>query len=135
MKIDGGCYCGEVKFEAEVDPQKSTICHCADCQVMSGSAFRTIIPAPADAFRVTRGEPKKFIKTAESGNKRANYFCGTCGTPVWARAYGDNPGPIGIRAGVVTQSAQLPPKRQIWRSSAHTWLGDIDALPGLDKQS
>jgi len=135
MKIDGSCFCGEVKFEAEVNPENSTICHCLDCQVMSGSAFRTIIPAPAKAFRVTRGDPKKFIKTAESGNKRANFFCGTCGTPVWATAEGDSASPIGIRAGAVTQSAQLPPKRQIWRQSAHTWLDTIDDLPGPEKQS
>ncbi len=40
MKIDGHCYCGEITFEAEVDPNGLNICHCTDCQTLSGSAFR-----------------------------------------------------------------------------------------------
>jgi len=40
MKIDGACHCGEVKYEAEVDPEKVAICDCTDCQSLSGSAFR-----------------------------------------------------------------------------------------------
>ena len=32
MKIDGGCHCGAITYEAEVDPEKTSICHCTDCQ-------------------------------------------------------------------------------------------------------
>ena len=32
MRIDGGCHCGFVTFEAEADPEKVAICHCTDCQ-------------------------------------------------------------------------------------------------------
>lgn len=27
MKIDGGCHCGAITYEAEVDPEKTSICH------------------------------------------------------------------------------------------------------------
>jgi hypothetical protein len=40
MKIDGRCRCGNITFEAEVDPATVVICHCTDCQTPSGSAFR-----------------------------------------------------------------------------------------------
>src|SRR5580658_9544437 len=50
MKIDGYCHCGEITFEAEVDPDALNICHCTDCQRLSGSAFRINIPAPAEHF-------------------------------------------------------------------------------------
>src|SRR5215472_5089048 len=69
MKIDGRCHCGEITFEAEVDPDALNICHCTDCQTLSGSAFRVNIPAPGEHF-VLHGTPKTYIKTAESGNKR-----------------------------------------------------------------
>jgi hypothetical protein len=39
MKIDGRCHCGYITYEAEIDPEKVMICHCADCQTLSGSAF------------------------------------------------------------------------------------------------
>ena len=42
MKIEGGCHCGGIRFEAEVDPAAVVICHCTDCQTFSGSAFRTV---------------------------------------------------------------------------------------------
>jgi hypothetical protein len=37
MKIDGRCHCGYVTFEAEADPETTTICNCTDCQTMSGA--------------------------------------------------------------------------------------------------
>jgi hypothetical protein len=50
MKIDGGCHCGYITFEAEADPEKTTICHCTDCQHLSGSAFRTVVRVAGDTF-------------------------------------------------------------------------------------
>ncbi len=43
MQIDGACHCGNIAFEAEVDPETVRICHCTDCQTMSGSLFRANI--------------------------------------------------------------------------------------------
>jgi len=72
MKIDGHCHCGQITFEAEVDPTAPTICHCTDCQTLTGSAFRINIPAPAEHFVLRSGTPKSYVKTAESGNKPTN---------------------------------------------------------------
>ena len=44
MKIDGACHCGYITIEGEADPQKTTICHCRDCQTGTGSAFRVSVP-------------------------------------------------------------------------------------------
>ena len=40
MKIDGGCHCGYITYEAEADPQKPFICHCTDLP----GAFRFRVP-------------------------------------------------------------------------------------------
>ena len=90
MKVDGHCHCGEITFEAEVDPDAVNICHCTDCQTLSGTAFRINIPAPAEHFVLLSGTPKRYIKTAESGNKRLHAFCGNCGTPIYACAVGQS---------------------------------------------
>jgi hypothetical protein len=50
MKIDGHCHCGEITFTAEVDPEALNICHCTDCQTLSGSAFRVNVHAPEEHF-------------------------------------------------------------------------------------
>jgi len=44
MKIDGACHCGYIRVEGDADPEKTTVCHCTDCQVGNGSAFRVNVP-------------------------------------------------------------------------------------------
>jgi hypothetical protein len=131
VKIDGHCHCGEIAFEAEVDPNTLTICHCTDCQTLTGSAFRVNIPASDEHF-VLRGTPKSYVKTAESGNKRRHAFCGNCGTPIYACAV-DNPRTNALRVGTITQRAAFKPERQGWRRSALDWVDALAAVPATEK--
>jgi hypothetical protein len=62
MKIDGACHCGYIRVEGEADPEKTTVCHCTDCQVGTGSAFRVNVPVPGATFRIT-GQPATYLKT------------------------------------------------------------------------
>ena len=135
MKIDGACHCGAIAFEADVDPGTAAICHCTDCQTMSGTAFRTVVPATAENFRLVSGEPKTYVKIAESGNRRIMAFCATCGTQLWSCDEGSDPGRISIRSGTLRQRDQLPPRRHIWFRSAQPWLSEIGSLPRVEKQS
>ena len=80
MKIDGGCHCGNITYEAEVDPEKAAICHCTDCQSLSGTAFRTVVISLVDAFTLLSGEPKMYAKIGGSGAKRIQAFCPDCGS-------------------------------------------------------
>ena len=86
MKIDGGCHCGFITFEAEIEPHTVGVCHCTDCQTLSGAPYRASVPAPPDKFRILTGEPTIYVKTAESGNKRVQAFCPRCGSPIYAGA-------------------------------------------------
>jgi hypothetical protein len=111
MRIDGSCHCGAIAFEAEADPDTASICHCSDCQAMTGTAFRVNIRVDGPNFRLLRGEPARYLKTtADSGNKRVQAFCPTCGTPMYATAPGENPPAYTIRIGTLRQRDQLSPK-------------------------
>ena len=134
MKINGGCHCGALTYEAEIDPEGVTVCHCTDCQNMSGTAFRTVIRADQDKFSMLSGEPKIYVKTAESGTARAMGFCENCGTQIYGTSVGEGPKIYGIRVGTVTQSERLAPKKQIWTRSAQPWLCEIDSLTAQEKQ-
>lgn len=127
MRIDGSCHCGLIRYEAEIDPDKVVVCHCTDCQRLSGSAFRAVVPAPADTFKLLTGKPKIYVKTAESGTERAQAFCPECGSPIYSAAVADTPA-YWIRIGTTRQRAELPPKAQIWCRSALDWsmaLGSV----------
>jgi len=128
MKVHGRCHCGAIRYEADVDPARVQVCHCTDCQTLSGAPFRAIVPVPIDKF-VLHGEPKRYIKTAQSGNKRAQGFCGDCGTPIYSTSTDDKPALYMVRAGSIKQRGALVPKFQIWQSSAQPWTAHIDEIP------
>src|SRR5262245_27282756 len=121
MKIDGACHCGYVTYTAEVDEGRAGLCHCTDCQTLSGSAFRMSVPATKENFALSGGQPKIYIKTAESGGKRAQAFCPECGTSIYSSAVTD-PQVFNIRLGTARQRTELMPKSQGWCRSAHNWV-------------
>lgn len=124
MKIDGGCHCGKITYEAEVDPARVSICHCRDCQQLTGTAFRVTVPVPEKDFHLS-GEPKIYVKTAESGNKRAQAFCPDCGSQLYATSVGDGPKIYGVRTGTARQRADLVPRIQTWHAEALPWLPEF----------
>lgn len=132
MRVEGSCHCGNVSYEAEVDPGGVAICHCTDCQMLTGSAFRVSVRAPAETFRLLSGRLQTYVKTAESGTKRIHAFCPNCGTPVYACAI-EKPSTFSLRVGCLKQRAELPPKLQIWHSSALPWSSDLSAVAMRDR--
>ena len=132
MQIDGACHCGSVSFTAEVDPSRAVVCHCADCQVLSGAPFRAVVPASFESLSVT-GPTKSYVKVAQSGNRRAQVFCPTCGSPLWAAAP-ENPTTVSIRLGCVKQRSQFKPTAQIWQHSALPWIFELASVSGSAQQ-
>lgn len=134
MKVQGQCHCGAIAYEAEVDPHTVAICHCADCQRMSGSIFRVSVPAPAEHFRILRGEPRRYVKTADSGARRVHAFCERCGSPVYSSAV-DNPRSYSLRLGALEQRNELGrPVRQIWARRRIDWMPPLPEVPAVDGQ-
>jgi hypothetical protein len=129
MKIDGQCHCGFIQYEAEIDPQDVEVCHCKDCQVLSGSAFRVVVPAPAENFKMLGGLPKIYTKTAANGALRNQAFCPACGTPIYGCAASGEIKMYGIRAGTIRQRDQLVPRHQYWTASAVPWIDSLTNIP------
>ena len=134
MRIDGGCHCGRVAYEAEIDPEKVLICHCTDCQMLSGSAFRTVAFTWENTFALRSGELKIYVKTGDSGTKRQQAFCPECGTPIYSTSTGEGPKVHSIRVGTIRQRRDLAPKMQWWVRSAQRWIGEVGSLPHVETQ-
>ncbi len=132
MHIDGQCLCGLVTYEAEADPAWVAICHCTDFQTNSASAYGVVGLAPG-AFKLTAGTLKTYVKTAESGNRRALAFCPECGTRIVGGS-AEGEGFIGPRRGTVRQRTDLPSKVQVLCRSRLPWVEDLSAIPAHDTQ-
>ena len=80
MKVSGRCYCGQISFEAEIEPDKVRVCHCTDCQTLSGSAFRTnvpVVPSPGNFRPQNHGAVVKTLLATRSSedDPRILQFC------------------------------------------------------------
>jgi hypothetical protein len=133
MQITGRCHCGQITFDAELDPADVGVCHCTDCQVLSGSPYRVSARVPAASFHLRSGHLKVYVKTAESGGRRAQSFCPVCGTPIHS-SDPVTPTVYSVRVGCIDQRAALPPARQTWCRSALPWSRDLTSLPARERQ-
>ena len=134
MKVHGSCHCGNITYEADVDPDSAHICNCSDCQMLTGSAFRVTVHAPSATFRLLSGKPRAYVKTADSGTKRRHSFCPNCGTPVNSSADTDTPERYSLRVGCLRERSQLAPKKRNWLKSALAWAQNVSVLPAKDTQ-
>ena len=132
MHVTGHCYCRKISFEAEADPATASVCHCTDCQELTGSAYRIVVRATGLKFLT--GAPKVWIKTAESGRQRAHSFCPDCGSPIYSGDPDGSLAAVTLRVGVLDQRRELEPHLQIWTRSALPWCLDLTGLPGVDTQ-
>lgn len=82
--ISGGCLCGDIRFQTTSEPAMQLLCHCTDCQKISGAAAYAAYVVPLDSLDVTAGKPAHYDVTATSGRTNSRHFCPTCGTRVWA---------------------------------------------------
>lgn len=135
IQIQGGCHCGQFRYFAEADASLVRICHCRDCQILSGSAFRVNLPVAESLFTVIKGSLKTYVKIAESGNKRLQCFCGDCGSQIYATSEpSDTPRLINIRVGTVDQYEELVPRTQGWCQSRLKWLDRLNEMAVNHKQ-
>ena len=126
MKIDGRCHCGFIEYEAEIDPAAVYVCHCTDCQSISGSPYRWAVPVLAEKFKLITGESKVYAKISASGATSHQHFCPQCASPLYSTAVGREPKSYNLRLGTARQRAMLPPRRELWCDSAQEWA-NIDS--------
>jgi hypothetical protein len=81
---DGGCHCGRVRYQVEMDLSAKVIsCNCSMC----GKKGTLLSFVPADSFKLIAGENDL---TSYRFNKKVidHLFCSTCGVTSFARGKG-----------------------------------------------
>lgn len=83
MKYQGGCHCGNVRYEVEMEVKDVISCNCSICS-KKGSLLGF---APAKNFKLLKGD--KFLTDYQFGKKVIHHnFCSTCGVTSFAKATG-----------------------------------------------
>jgi hypothetical protein len=85
MTIEGGCYCGEVRYKSEGPALLKAECFCRECQYITGGGSLHIMAVSTEGFAVTKGEVKGFVRSDIEGAV-TRQFCPNCGTHLFTRA-------------------------------------------------
>ena len=85
FEVNGGCHCGRVRFEAEVDTSKAVECNCTYCHKTGGLLAAT----GRSQFRITAGE-EALTEYRFNKGVLVHQFCSSCGINV--STYGIGPG-------------------------------------------
>lgn len=123
-QLEGGCFCGAVRYRVEGAPIDAGFCHCRMCQRASGAPVLAWGHWRDEAFRWLEGEPAVLHSSARGERS----FCGRCGTHMLFRDPTD-PGLIDINVATLDDPASVPPEYHIWTASRIPWFDTIDTLP------
>lgn len=130
MKIEGGCYCKEIRYESTGEVGLKGQCFCRECQYITGGDSVLIMGVPEDGFKVTKGELKGF-KRSDIENGVTREFCPNCGTHVTTRAM---PGMVMIKIGTLDDPSTFGgPQMAIYTCDKQPYHHVPTDIPTFDK--
>jgi hypothetical protein len=104
MKLEGGCYCGAVRYESVGEPTLKAQCHCRECQYITGGGPNLFLLMPREGFRYVKGAPKQFARS-DIENPYTREFCGVCGTHLVTRR--DDLAAVVVKVGTLDDPKQF----------------------------
>ena len=120
--IEGGCFCGEIRYQIEDGDYLAVSCHCTMCRRTSGAPYVAWLVVPKIGFSYTLGEPK-LLNSSDHGER---YFCSSCGTPVTCLVDA-HPGIIDVTVGSLDHPETATPTQEFHTDTRLPW---VNQLPG-----
>ncbi len=122
MAYSGGCRCGACRYQLNYDQLPvSYVCHCLDCQTMTGSAFSLHALVRADRF-ACEGELLAWDHANSQGKVTSQKFCAACKTRLYSTNEG-RPGTVIVRMGTLDESQKILPAVHVWVKRKQNWIG------------
>jgi len=133
-KLNGGCYCGAIRYQITSLPTWAAHCHCRSCQMALGGAFLTWAKVAAGDFEVTKGK----IKTIQKTPSITRGFCGDCGTTLTYDSKTEVEGQdFGagdwFAASTLDDPSIVKPMSHVFVSHQQPWIKLADNLPTLSE--
>ena len=127
--MEGGCFCGFVRYRVEGPFSFETNCHCMICRRTSGAPFVTWFTVSTDRFALLAGAPAAFA----SSDHGSRTFCPRCGTPLTFRSAKEID-VIDVTTCSLDDPAAVPPRDHTRTSARLPWLALCDGLPAFPEQ-
>ncbi len=131
MEVEGGCYCGSLRYKAGGDPVFQGQCHCRECQYISGGSANVVMGFPEASFTYTKGSPKQFTR----GDLEApvtREFCAECGTHILAKSPA-LPGTVLLKVGTLDDASGFAPQMAIFTIDAQSFHHVPEGVPSFER--
>jgi len=123
--IQGGCFCGAIRYHFTEPVVASVNCHCTMCRRTSAAPFVSWLVVAVEQFAYDTGEPR-ILKSSEHGTR---YFCDHCGSPLVC-INDEHPEWVDITLGSLDDPEQFPPNRDVHDDTRLSWVqGFPDPVP------
>jgi hypothetical protein len=122
--MEGGCFCGFIRYQADGPGFNETSCHCTTCRRTSGAPFVAWVSVATASFRLVAGEPATF----RSSDHATRGFCPRCGTALTFLDDG-TPHELDLTIASLDEPARVVPKDHTWVRSQLPWVHLSDGLP------
>lgn len=122
-KMTGGCACGRIRFEAEIDSDEAYLCHCRMCQRASGNVSLAMKNVPQADVRWSH-EPDWY----RSSKIAQRPFCAACGTSLGFR-YDTDTDKMDLTVAAFDDPSRFKPASHFGAESIHEGWIDTTALP------
>ena len=122
-KMTGGCACGRVRFEAEIDSDEAYLCHCRMCQRASGNVSLAMKNVPQAAVRWSH-EPDWY----RSSPIAQRPYCAACGTSLGFR-YDSDTDKLDLTVAAFDDPSRFVPNSHFGAESIHEAWIDTSDLP------
>jgi len=122
--IEGGCFCGAVRYQAEGPPRRVTHCHCLHCRRTSGAPFLTWAEFDPEHFKIVKGTPAR----CETRPLVTRQFCAACGTQLTFQD-AEEPGSIDVTVASFDAPDEIIPEDHLWCDRMLPWIRLADQLP------
>ncbi|MCC3859716.1 GFA family protein [Pseudemcibacter aquimaris] len=127
--INGSCLCGAVTFKLKDEFDTFNICHCKQCQQMSGSAHMANLFTATDNIEWLSGEDQ--IMTYDvPGREIRNSFCKSCGCNLpYITISGRS---LLVPSGSLETEPVTTPEQVIFWKERMSWYDDIHNVEKFD---
>jgi hypothetical protein len=131
MEIEGGCYCGAIRYRAEGEPIFAGQCHCRECQYITGGNPNVIMAMPMSGFSYTKGQPQKYARP-DLDNPVTREFCGNCGAALGTSAPSMPDGMI-LKVGTMDDPSVFEPQMAIYTIDQQSFHHIPEGLPAFER--
>jgi hypothetical protein len=115
--IEGGCFCGKIRYELAEGSHLVVNCHCTMCRKAHAAPYVAWLVAPLESFKYTTKEPS-VLHSSSDGDR---YFCPDCGSHIACMNH-SRPEIIDVTVGSLDHPENAVPQKNVFRSTRLPWV-------------